>query len=403
MTKTSTKEAEPQETAATQPIYLDYNATTPLDPRVLEAMMPYLTEVFGNPSSRTHEYGHAAKQAVDKARETVANCIKARSETEIVFTSGATESNNLALRGVMNAMKAQGKNHLITSPVEHKAILDTAEALKRDGFEISYCSVRSNGTIVPEEIKKLITPKTALISIMHANNEIGTIYPVAEIGEIAKEAGVFFHVDAAQSLGKIPVDVKKMNIHLLSMSAHKFYGPKGIGALYVCKHNPRVKIQAVQTGGGHESGMRSGTLPTHQIVGLAEALKLSIKEMPKESKRLTVLRDELLETLKKEIPDLHVNGTIEDRLPNNLNVSIPGVDSEALMMSLRDKLAFSNGSACTSADWKASYVLEALGLDDSLSDGAIRLGLGKNTEKRHLSLISSSIGEVIRELRELSY
>ena len=385
------------------PIYLDYHATTPVRPEVLKAMLPFMAEQFGNPASRTHEYGHEAKVAVDKAREAIALAVGAKSETEIVFVSGATEANNLALRGILKHLAATGRTHMVTTAVEHKSVLDTCAALQRDhGIEVSYLAPRVDGTIDLKMLERAITAKTGLISVMAANNEVGTVYPVAEIGRIAERCGALFHVDASQALGKVPLNVESDGIHLMSLSGHKIYGPKGIGALYVRRRRPRVELQPIITGGGHENGLRSGTLPTPLIVGLGEAARLAALELKKESARLSALRDELLKGLQKACPDMQVNGTLEARLPNNLNVSFSGIDSEALMLSLRDSVAVSNGSACTATDWKSSYVLKAMGLDESRARGAIRFSVGLLTTSADLKGVPTLFGQKVAELQSMS-
>lgn len=385
-----------------RPIYLDYHATTPVRPEVLKAMLPYLAEQFGNPASRTHEYGLEAKLAVDQAREDLAQCIGAKSDGEIVFLSGATEANNLALRGLVKFLQASGRTHIITTAVEHKSVLDTCAALQRDhGLEVTYLPVRGDGTLDLALFERSATSKTGLISVMAANNEVGTLYPLAEIGRIAEKAGALFHVDASQALGKVPLDVEAMGIHLMSVSAHKIYGPKGAGALYVRRRRPRVELQPIITGGGHENGLRSGTLATAQIVGLSEATKIAVREMKKENVRLTGLRDQLLKGLRARCPEVQVNGTLEARLPNNLNVSFPQIDSEALMLSLRETVAVSNGSACTATDWKSSYVLKAMGLDEGRGRGAIRFSVGLLTKSGDIDAVIDLFAEKVAALQSM--
>ena len=358
-------------------IYLDNQATTPLDPSVLDAMMPYLTSKFGNAASRSHAFGWEAKEAVDIAREQVATLIGATSQ-EIIFTSGATESINLALKG--SAPIEPTKKHIITFTTEHKAVLDICEFLENSGFEITYLPVNSDGLIDLKKLKLAIRKDTFLISILHANNEIGVIQPITEIGEICNTHNLIFHVDAAQSVGKIPIDVEKMNIHLLSISAHKIYGPKGCGALYIRRKNPRIELTPIIHGGGHEKGFRSGTLAVHNIVGLGKACEISQQQMAEESTRIKLLRDKLLDGLKSEIPNLIINGTMAYRLPGNLNVCFPSTKSDSIMMSMRD-IALSSGSACTSASIQPSHVLKALGLTKEQSHASIRFGIGRfNTE-----------------------
>src|SRR5258708_4032020 len=337
------------------PIYMDNHATTPLDPRVFEAMKPYFTEVFGNAASRNHSFGWQAEEAVEKARKQVADLIGATAK-EIVFTSGATESNNLALKGVAE-MYAEKGNHIITAATEHKAILDTCKRLEKEGARVTYLPVQTNGLIDLEELRADITDQTILISMMHVNNEIGVLQPVRQIGKIAKERGVLFHTDGTQAAGKVPVNVLEDNIDIMSISAHKMYGPKGVGALYVRRRSPRVQLTAQIDGGGHERGMRSGTLNVPGIVGLGEACAIAQAEMPKETRRLEYLRDKLKDRLLASIDEVYINGTMEHRLPNNLNVSFAYVEGESLLMGIND-IAVSSGSACTSATLEPSYVLK---------------------------------------------
>lgn len=356
------------------PIYLDYSATTPVDPRVVDKMIPWLYEKFGNPASTSHSYGWEAKDAVENARREIAALINADPK-EIIFTSGATESDNLACKGVARFHKDKGK-HLITQKTEHKAILDSMRELEREGFEVTYLDVNKDGLISMEELEKAIRPDTTLVSIMAVNNEIGTIQPIKEIGELCRSKGVLFHCDATQAVGKIPLDMQELKIDLLSMSSHKIYGPKGIGALFV-RRKPRARLEAIIHGGGHERGLRSGTLATHQIVGMGEAYRIAREEMATEPERERKLRDRLLEGLSK-IEGAHVNGTMEHRVPFNLNMSFPFVEGEALMASCKD-IAVSSGSACTSASLEPSYVLRALGMDDELAHSSIRFTLGRFT------------------------
>lgn len=359
-------------------IYLDNQATTQIDPIVLDAMIPYLKNKFGNSSSRSHAFGWEAEEAVDIAREHVSTLIGATPE-EIIFTSGATESINLALKG--SAQIKSTKKHIITFKTEHKAVLDICEFLENSGFEITYLSVKNNGLIDLKKLKSAIRKDTLLISVLHANNEIGVIQPIAEIGEICDSNNLIFHVDAAQSIGKIPIDVKKMNIHLLSISAHKFYGPKGCGALYIRRKNPTIKLTPIIHGGGHEKGFRSGTLAVHNIVGLGKACEISQQKMEEESIRIKILRDKLLDGLKDKIPDLIINGTMDYRLTGNLNVCFPSIKSDSIIMSMRD-IALSSGSACKSASIQPSHVLKALGLTKQESHASIRFGIGRfNTEE----------------------
>jgi cysteine desulfurase len=381
------------------PIYLDNHATTPLDPRVLQAMMPYLTEVFGNAASRNHSFGWAAEEAVEKSRKQIAALIGANAK-EIVFTSGATESNNLAIKGVAE-MYAEKGNHIITAATEHKAILDTCKRLEKDGVRITYLPLKADGLIDLDMLREAITDKTILISIMYANNEIGVIQNVAEIGKIAKERGVLFHTDGVQAVGKVPVDVIKDNIDLLSLSGHKIYGPKGVGALYVRRKSPRVQLTAQMDGGGHERGMRSGTLNVPGIVGLGAAAELCKNEMAEESVRLRGLRDYLRKKLETELDETFVNGSWEHRLPNNLNMSFAYVEGESLLMGISE-IAVSSGSACTSATLEPSYVLKSLGLGDDLAHSSIRFGLGRFNTKEEVEYTANKLVEVVTKLRELS-
>jgi cysteine desulfurase len=381
------------------PIYMDNHATTQVDPRVLKAMYPYLTGVFGNSASRNHSFGWQAEEATEKARKQVADLIGATSK-EIVFTSGATESDNLALKGVAQ-MYAERGNHIITAATEHKAILDTCKRLEKEGLRVTYLPVQTNGLIDLEQLRSAITDKTILISIMHANNEIGVLQPVAQIGKIAKERGVLFHTDGTQAAGKIPVNVTQDNIDLMSVSAHKMYGPKGVGALYVRRRNPRVQLTAQMDGGGHERGMRSGTLNVPGIVGLGEACALAKAEMPEESKRLAYLRDKLKDRLVASLDEVYINGTQEHRLPNNLNISFAYVEGESLLMGIND-VAVSSGSACTSATLEPSYVLKALGAGDDLAHSSIRFGLGRFNTEEEVDYVAEKVIDVVKKLRELS-
>ena len=381
------------------PIYMDNHATTPVDPRVLNAMMPYFTNVFGNAASRNHEFGWQAEAAVDKARKQVADLIGA-TEKEIVFTSGATESNNLALKGVAQ-MYAEKGNHIITAATEHKAILDTCKHLEKEGIRVTYLPVQTNGLVDLDQLQAAITDKTILISIMYANNEIGVLQPIAEIGKLAKSKGVLLHTDATQAVGKVPVNVLKDNIDLASLSGHKMYGPKGVGALYVRRKGPRVQITAQMDGGGHERGMRSGTLNVPGIVGLGEACALCQAEMAEESKRLAFLRDRLRSKLEKDLDEVYINGTMEHRLPNNLNISFAYVEGESLLMGIND-IAVSSGSACTSATLEPSYVLKALGAGDDLAHSSIRFGLGRFNNEEEVDYVADKVIDVVKKLRELS-
>jgi cysteine desulfurase len=381
------------------PIYMDNHATTPVDPRVLEAMLPYFTDRFGNAASRNHEFGWTAEEAVENARGQIAKLINATPK-EIIFTSGATESNNLAIKGVAEMYREKG-NHIITQVTEHKAVLDTCKRLEKYGYEVTYLPVEKDGRINLDDLRRAITPKTILITIMYANNEIGVVQPIAEIGKIAKEKGVFFHVDGVQAAGKIPVDVQKDNIDLLSISAHKIYGPKGVGALYVRRRNPRVQLSAIIDGGGHERGMRSGTLNVPGIVGLGKACEICMNEMPEESQKMLALRDRLKDRLFANLDEIYINGSMEHHLPNNLNVSFAYVEGESLLMGIND-VAVSSGSACTSATLEPSYVLKALGVGEDLAHTSIRFGIGRFNTAEEVDYVADRVTEVVRRLRELS-
>jgi cysteine desulfurase len=381
------------------PIYMDYHATTPVDPRVLEAMLPYFTEKSGNAASRSHSFGWEAKEAVDKARRQIAELIGATPE-EIIFTSGATESDNLAIKGVAE-MYAERGNHIITAPTEHKAVLDACKKLEKRGYKVTYLPVEPSGLIDLERLQAAITEQTILITIMHANNEIGVLQPIREIGQIARQRGVLFHSDATQSVGKVPVNVNADNIDLLSLSGHKMYGPKGIGALYVRRKNPRVQLTAQMDGGGHERGMRSGTLNVTGIVGLGEACAICQREMPEESARLSRLRDCLKDRIMAELDEVYINGTMDSRLPNNLNLSFAYVEGESLLMGIKD-VAVSSGSACTSATLEPSYVLKALGVSEDLAHTSIRFGLGRFNTEEEVDYVAERVIEAVRRLRELS-
>lgn len=380
------------------PIYLDYQSTTPVDPRVVEKMLPYLTQQFGNPASRSHSLGWTAEQAVEYAREQVARAIGADPK-EIVWTSGATEASNLGIKGAARFYQGKGK-HLVTLKTEHKATLDTCRQLEREGFEVTYLPVQENGLMDLEAFKAALRPDTILASILFVNNEIGVIQPMAEIGSILRERGILFHVDAAQAVGKVPVDVNAIKADLMSLSAHKAYGPKGIGALYV-RRKPRVRIEAQMHGGGHERGMRSGTLPTHQIVGMGEAFEIAVREMDAENARIRRLRDKLLNGLRERIEEVYVNGDLEQRVPQNLNISFNFVEGESLIMALKD-LAVSSGSACTSASLEPSYVLRALGRSDELAHSSIRFGLGRFTTEAEIDYTIDLVASKVDKLRELS-
>jgi cysteine desulfurase len=383
----------------TLPIYMDNQATTPVDPRVLEEMMPYFTGRFGNAASRNHEFGWLAAEAVERARERVAKLVGATAK-EIVFTSGATESDNLAIKGVAETYRGKG-NHLITVATEHKAVLDSAKRLEKYGYRITYLRVGRDGLIDLDELKRAIDDKTILVTVMYANNEIGVLQPVTEIGNICRERGVLFHSDAAQAAGRVPVDVNRQNIDLMSISAHKMYGPKGVGALYVREKNPRVQISALIDGGGHERGMRSGTLNVPGIVGLGKACGIAASEMTHEMSRLAGLRDRLKEKIIGQLDEVYVNGSMEQRLPGNLNVSFSSVDGEALLMGIKD-IAVSSGAACNTEKLEPSYVLKALGVDDGLAQSSIRFGLGRFNTEAEVDYVAGKIVNVVKKLRELS-
>jgi len=388
------------------PIYMDNHATTPVDPRVLEAMLPYFKEKFGNAASRNHSFGWAAEEAVENARAQIARLINA-SPKEIVFTSGATESDNLAIKGVAEMYREKGPpagragNHILTQVTEHKAVLDSCKRLEKCGFEVTYLPVQRDGRIDLEDLERAITPKTILITIMYANNEIGVIQPIAEIGKIAKEKSILFHVDGAQAAGKIPVDVQKEGIDLLSLSGHKLYGPKGAGALYVRRKNPRVQLSAMVDGGGHEGGMRSGTQNVPGIVGLGKACEICQNEMAEEGERLRRLRDRLKDGILARLDEVYVNGSMDHRLPHNFNVSFAYVEGESLLMGIND-IAVSTGSACTSARLEPSYVLQALGVREDLAYSSIRFGLGRFNTEEEVDYTIERVVETVSRLRELS-
>jgi cysteine desulfurase len=382
------------------PIYLDNHATTPVDPRVLAAMLPYFTEQFGNASSKNHPFGWEAEAAVDSAREQVAKLIGAASPREIVFTSGATESDNLAIKGVAQAYRERG-NHIVTCATEHKAVLDSCKTLEKQGFKVTYLRVQTNGLLDLQRLEESLTDKTILVSIMAANNEIGTIQPVEEIGRLTRKKGIFFHTDATQAVGKIPINVDKMAIDLLSLTAHKIYGPKGVGALYVRGAKPRVKVIPMLDGGGHERGMRSGTLNVPGIVGLGIACELGQKEMGGEAERLMGLRERLRTGLVQQLEDVYINGDPVRRLPGNLNMSFAYIDGESLMMGLKE-IAVSTGSACTSASLEPSHVLKALGLDDSLAHASIRFGVGRFNTAEEIEYTIGRVAEEVHRLRKIS-
>ena len=381
------------------PIYMDNHSTTPMDPKVLEAMLPYFTEKFGNAASRNHSFGWEAEEAIEKARQQLARLVHCDPK-EIVLTSGATESDNLALKGVAEIYREKG-NHIITCMTEHRAILDSAKRLEKMGLSVTYLPVGKDGLVDPEDVKNAITDKTILISIMFASNEIGVIHPMAEIGKIAKSRGVLFHCDATQAVGKIPVDVEAMGIDLMSFTAHKIYGPKGVGALYVRKRNPRVRLAPIIDGGGHERGMRSGTLPVPLVVGFGKACEIAQEVMPTESDRLARLRDKLQESIYKNLDEVYLNGHPTQRLPHNLNISFAYVEGESLLMGLKE-IALSSGSACTSATLEPSYVLRALGVGPDLAHSSIRFGLGRFNTEGEVDYVAGRVVETVKRLREMS-
>ena len=381
------------------PIYMDNHATTPLDPRVLEAMMPYLTDQFGNAASRNHKFGWEAEEAVEEARRQIAALIGADAR-EIVFTSGATESDNLAVKGVAWMYREKG-DHIITAVTEHKAILDTCKHLEKEGFRVTFLPVDSKGLVDLDDLRKAITDKTILISIMTANNEVGVIQDIKAIGKIARERGVLFHTDAVQAAGKVPFSVNEMNVDIASLSAHKFYGPKGVGALYVRRRNPRVLLTPIIDGGGHERGMRSGTLNVPGIVGFGKAAQISREELPQESAEMFRLRERLRTTLERELDEIYINGDLQRRLPGNLNMSFAYVEGESLLMGIND-VAVSSGSACTSASLEPSYVLKALGVGEDLAHTSIRFGIGRFNTEEEVDYVAGRVTEVVRRLRELS-
>jgi cysteine desulfurase len=381
------------------PIYFDNNATTRTDPRVVEAMLPYFTEHYGNAASRNHQFGWEAEKAVDAAREQIGKLIGATGK-ELIFTSGATESTNLALKGVVAMYKKKG-NHIITQVTEHKATLDTCKRLEREGCSVTYLPVDAEGRVTAKQVEDAITDKTILVSIMFANNEIGTVMPIAEIGKVCKAKGVLFHTDAVQAVGKVPVDVQAMGIDLLSLSGHKMYGPKGIGALYVRKKDPRVRLEPMIDGGGHERGMRSGTLPVPLIVGLGKAAEIARLEMDTEVKRTYTLREKLRKTIMDGLSESYLNGHPTERLPGNANISFAYVEGEGLMMGIKD-VAVSSGSACTSASLEPSYVLRALGVGDELAHSSIRFGLGRFSTEEEVDYVAKLVVKEVKRLREMS-
>jgi cysteine desulfurase len=383
------------------PIFMDSQSTTPVDPRVLEAMLPYFTEKFGHPASRNHPFGWEAEAAVDRGREQVAKLIGARDSKEVVFTSGGTESINLALKGVAEMYREKG-NHIVTTAIDQRATMDVCKRLERQGLEIAYVPVGRDGLVSVDEIAKALTPKTILISVMFANNEIGTIQPVAEIGKLAKGKGILFHVDAIQAAGKIPVDVEAMGVDLLSATAHLMYGPKGVGALYVRRKNPRVRLAAMIDGGGHERGMRSGTVPVPLAVAFGRAAEICREEMAEDGRRLAALRDRLQNLILSKVDEAYVNGHSEKRLPHNLNISFAYVEGESVLMGLNKEVALSSGSACTSATLEPSYVISALGVDSELAHSSIRFGLHRFSTEEEVDFVGRRTVEVVHRLREMS-
>jgi cysteine desulfurase len=398
--KTATQEQRtPAPEGIKLPIYMDNHATTPMDPRVLEAMLPYFMEKFGNAASRNHPFGWAAEEAVEQAREQIAKLIGATAK-EIIFTSGATESDNLAIKGVAEMYREKG-NHIITAVTEHKAVLDTCKRLEKYGYRVTYLPVQKDGLVDLEDLKRAIGDKTILVTIMAANNEIGVLQPWAEIGKICRERGVLFHTDGVQAVGKVPIDVNKDNIDLMSITAHKIYGPKGVGALYVRRKNPRVQISAIIDGGGHERGMRSGTLNVPGIVGLGKACAIAREEMAKEGASLSALRERLRDRIMGRLDEVYINGSMEHRLPGNLNISFAYVEGESLLMGIND-VAVSSGSACTSATLEPSYVLKALGTGDDLAHSSIRFGIGRFNTQVEVDYVADRVCETVERLRELS-
>ena len=381
------------------PIYMDNHATTPMDPRVLEEMLPYFMEKFGNAASRNHSFGWAAEEGVETARERIAKLIGATTK-EVIFTSGATESDNLAIKGVAEMYREKG-NHIITQATEHKAVLDTCKRLEKYGYRVTYLPVQKDGLIDLDDLKRAMDDKTILVTIMAANNEIGVLQPVAEIGKLCHERGVIFHTDATQAIGKIPFDVTKKNVDLASISAHKMYGPKGVGALYVRRKNPRVQISAIIDGGGHERGMRSGTLNVPSIVGLGKACAIAQEDMPQESCKMAGLRNRLKDRIMGKLDEVYINGSMEHRLPGNLNISFAYVEGESLLMGIND-VAVSSGSACTSATLEPSYVLKALGTGDDLAHSSIRFGIGRFNTEAEVDYVADRVIDTVERLRELS-
>jgi cysteine desulfurase len=382
------------------PIYMDYNATTPADPRVIEAMVPYFYETFGNAASRSHVFGWKAEEAVEASRERVAKLIGADSSKEIVFTSGATESDNLAIKGVAEFYREKG-NHIVTTVVEHKAVLDTCKRLEKSGYEVTYLPVDKYGMVDPDDVKKALNERTILVSVMLANNEVGTVQPLAEIGKLTRERGIIFHSDAVQGVGKVDFDVAKMNVDLASLTAHKMYGPKGVGALYVRRSKPRVRLVAQLDGGGHERGMRSGTLNVPGIVGFGRAAEILSAEWRDESARIFRQREHMRERLFAGVDDVHLNGHPTQRLPGSLNVAFNYVEGEAMMMAIKD-VAVSSGSACTSASLEPSYVLRSMGVDEENAHSSIRFGLGRFTTDEEVDYVSDLVISKVNKLREMS-
>jgi cysteine desulfurase len=381
------------------PVYMDNHATTPVDPRVLNEMLPYFKELFGNSASRNHSFGWAAEEATEIARERIAKLVGATTK-EIIFTSGATESDNLAIKGVAEMYREKG-NHIITAVTEHKAVLDTCKRLEKYGYRVTYLPVQKDGLVDMDDLKRAMDDKTILVTLMAANNEIGVLQPWAEIGKLCHERGVLFHTDATQAVGKVPIDVNKDNIDIMSISAHKMYGPKGVGALYVRRKNPRVQLAAILDGGGHERGMRSGTLNVPGIVGLGKACSICHEEMPQESKKLSGMRDRLRDKIMGALDETYINGSYEHRLPGNLNISFAYVEGESLLMGIND-IAVSSGSACTSATLEPSYVLKALGAGDDLAHSSIRFGLGRFNTDAEVDYVADRVIETVSRLRELS-
>jgi cysteine desulfurase len=382
------------------PIFMDNHSTTPVDPRVLEEMLPYFTTKFGNAASRSHKFGWEAEEGVDYARERIARLIGAKDSKEIVFTSGATESDNLAIKGIAEFYKDKG-NHIVTTVTEHKAVLDTCKRLEKQGYEVTYLGVAKDGRIDPDDVRRAIKDRTILVSVMLANNEIGTVQPLEEIGKITRERGVLLHSDAVQGVGKVEFDVQKFNVDLASITAHKMYGPKGLGALYVRRSKPRVRLVAQMDGGGHERGMRSGTLPVPLIVGFGKACDILVHEGKEEALRLAALRDRLSNRIKSKLDEVYLNGSLEHRLPGNLNLSFNFVEGEGLMMAIKD-VAVSSGSACTSASLEPSYVLRALGVGDELAHSSIRFGLGRFNTAEEVDYVADLVVDKVERLRDMS-